>query len=71
MQPYPSTNFEIQKGYQNNAQLSSKDEPKPNSYYSRSNVPKTRNGAYVTNVDEFKSMGPHWIALYLKIFQKK
>ena len=71
MQPCPSTNFEIQKYYQNNAQLSSKDEPKFDGNYSRSNLPKTRNGTYVTNLDEFKSVGPRWIALYLKIFQKK
>ena len=55
MPPHPSTNFEIQKYYQN--------EPKFNGVYSRNNLPKI-NRAYVINLDEYKSIGTNWIALY-------
>ena len=27
-------------------------------------VPKTKDGVYVINIDDFKSIGTHWIALY-------
>ena len=57
MQNHPLTNFEIQTYYQN--------EPKFSGVYSRSNLPKIKCGAYVINLDEFKSMRPHWIALYI------
>ena len=57
MQNHPLTNFEIQTYYQN--------EPKFSGVYSRSNLPKIKCGAYVINLDEFKSMRPHWIALYM------
>ena len=62
MLPQPLTNFEIQKYYQNDAQLSSKNEPKFNS---RNNLSKIKDGAYVINLDEYKSIGTHWIALYV------
>ena len=65
MPPHPLTNFEIQKYYQNDAQLSSKNEPKFNGVYSRNNLPKIKDGAYVINLDEYKSIGTHWIALYV------
>ena len=55
MPPHPLTNFEVQKYY--------KSESKFNSVYSRKNLPKIKNGAYVINLDEFKSIGIHWIAL--------
>ena len=29
------------------------------------NLPKIKDGAYVINLDEFKSIGSHWIALYV------
>ena len=45
----PLTNFEIQKYYQN--------EPKFNGVYSRNNLPKIKDGAYVINLDEFKLIG--------------
>ena len=60
MSPHPITNFEIQKYYQN--------EPKFNGVYSRNNLPKIKDGAYVINLDEFKSIGTHWIALYITYF---
>ena len=53
----PLTNFEIQKYYQR--------EPKFNGVYSRNNLPKIKDGAYVINLDEYKSIGTHWIALYV------
>ena len=78
MPPHPLTNFEMQKHYQN--------EPKFNGVYLRNNLPKVKDGAYVIILDEFKSIGTHWIALYvnsnniiyfynivlgLNVFQKK
>ena len=57
--PYPLTNFEIQKCYQN--------EPRFNGVYSRDNLLKTvNNGAYVINLDEHADVGTHCIALYVK-----
>ena len=56
MLPHPLTNFEIRKYYQN--------EPKFNSVYSRNNLSKTKDGAYIINLDGYESIGTHWIALY-------
>ena len=50
------TNFEIQNDYQN--------EPKFNGVYSRNNLSIMKDGAYITNTDEYKLIGTHWIALY-------
>ena len=36
-----------------------------NSVYSRNNWPNTNDGTYVINLDKFKSIGTHWIALYM------
>ena len=58
MQAHPLTNFEIQKYYKN--------KPRFNDVYSRDNLPKTRNGACVINLDEYADVGTHWIALYVK-----
>ena len=57
MSPHPLTNFEIQKYYQN--------KPTFNGVYSRNNLPKTKVGAYVINLDEYESIGTNWIALYV------
>ena len=57
MPPHPLTNCEIQKYYQN--------EPKFNGVYSRNNLPNIKDGAYLINLDEFKSIKTHWIALYV------
>ena len=54
MPPHPFTNFEIQKYYQN--------EPKFNGAYSRKNLSKTKDGAYIINLDEYESIGIHCIA---------
>ena len=57
MPPYPLTNFEIQKYYQN--------EPRFNGVYSRDNLPKIKDRAYVINLDEYSDVGTHWVALYV------
>ena len=41
------------------------NEPKFNGVYSRNSLPKIKEEAYVINLDEFKSIGTHWIALYV------
>ena len=57
MPPHSLTNFEIQKYYEN--------EPKFNGVFSRDNLPKKiKDGAYVINLDEYKDVGTHWIALF-------
>ena len=33
--------------------------------YSRNNLSKIKDGVYVINLDEFKSLGTHWIAFYV------
>ena len=55
----PLTNFEIQRYYQN--------EPKFNGVFSWSNLAKIKDGTYVINPDEFKSIGNYWIALYVNV----
>ena len=52
------TNFEIQKYYQN--------EPRFNGVYSRDDLPKLKDGAYVINLDEYSDVGTHWVALYVR-----
>ena len=59
MLPHPLTNFEIQKYYQK--------QPKFNGVYSRNNLTKIKDGAYVINLDEYKSIGTYWIALYVNV----
>ena len=51
------TNLEIQKYYEN--------EPRFNGVYSRDNLPKIKDGAYVINLDEYSDIGTHWVALYV------
>ena len=48
---HPLTNFEIQKYYQNKTKF--------NGVFSRNNLTKMNDGAYVINVDEFKSIETH------------
>ena len=36
-----------------------------NGVYSRNNLHKINDGAYVTNLDEFKSIGTHWTAFWV------
>ena len=65
MPPNALTYFEIRKCYQNDAQRSSKNETKFNGVYSRDNLPKIKDGAYVINLDEYSDIGTHWIALHV------
>ena len=51
------TYFEIQKYYQN--------VPKFKGVYSRNNFTKIKNGTFIIQLDEFKSIRTHWIALYM------
>ena len=57
MPPYPLTNFEIQKYYQN--------EPKFYGFYSRNNLSKRKDEAYIINLDEYESIGTHLIDLHV------
>ena len=57
MPPHPLTNFEIQKYYEN--------EPRFNGVYSRDNLPKTKDGAYIISLDEYSDIGTHWVALHV------
>ena len=54
MLPHPLTNFEIQK-YQNESRFSGA--------YSRDNLTKIKDGAYIINLDECSDIGTHWVAL--------
>ena len=51
------TCFEMQKYYKN--------EPKFNGAYSRNSLPDIKDQAYVINPDDYRSIGTHWIALYV------
>ena len=53
----PLTYSERQKYYQS--------EPKFNGVYSRNNLSKIKNKAYTINLEEYESIGTHWIALDL------
>ena len=58
MPPHPLTNFEIQKYYKNETKL--------NDVYSRDNLPdKIKDGAYVTNLDEYSDIRTYCVALYV------
>ena len=54
MPPNPLTKCEIQKCYKN--------EPECNGVYSKINLYKIKNGAYMINLNEYESIGTHWIA---------
>ena len=54
MPPHLLTNLQIQRYYQN--------EPKLNGVYSRNNLNKKEDGAYVINLDDYAPIGIYWIA---------
>ena len=58
MPPHPLTKCEIQKYYEN--------EPRFNGFYSRDNLPKIKDGAYVINLDEYSDIGTPWVSLYVQ-----
>ena len=69
MAPHPLTNFEIKKYY--------KSEPRFNGVFSRNNlfksnfieynsIKKIKDGAYITNLDEYANVGTQWIRLFCK-----
>ena len=58
MPPHPLTNFEILKYYQNESRF--------NGVYSRDNLQKIKDGAYIINLDEYSDIGTHWVALYVQ-----
>ena len=55
---HPLTNIDTEEYYNN--------EPKFNGVYSRDNLSKIKNGAYVINLHEYADTGTHWITLYAK-----
>ena len=58
MPPYPLSNFEIKKYFQNESRF--------NGVYSRNNLSdEMKDGAYVINLDEYSDIGTHWVALYV------
>ena len=58
MPPQPLTNFEIQKYFQH--------EPRFNGVYSRDNLSKINDGAYIINLDQYSEIGTLWVALYVQ-----
>ena len=59
MSTHPLTVFEVQKYYQS--------EPRFNGFYSRNNLFKIKDGAYIINLEEYESIGTHWIAVYVNV----
>ena len=55
---HPLTNFETQNYYQNELRF--------NCVYSRDNLPRIKDGAYIINLDEQSDIGSHWVTLYAK-----
>ena len=59
MPPYPLTNFETQKYYQN--------KPRFNGVYSRGNLTRIKDGTYIINLDKYSDIGTHWLLCTYKI----
>ena len=49
----------------NNFDKKNQNEPRFNGVYSRDNLPKIKDGAYVINLDGYSDIGTHWVALYV------
>ena len=49
--------MEIQKYYKNERRF--------NGVYSIDNLSKIKDGAYITNLDEYCDIGTHWVALWV------
>ena len=48
----------MQKYYQN--------KPRFNGVYSRNDLSKIKDGAYVINLDDYSDIGTHWVGLYVR-----
>ena len=57
MPPHSLINFQIKRYYQK--------KPKFNGVYSRNNLTKIKDEAYIINLDEYETIATHWIALYV------
>ena len=57
MLPHPQTYFGNQRHYQNGANF--------NGSYLKNNLPKMKDKACTINLEKYKSIETHWIALYL------
>ena len=53
----PLINLERQNYYKN--------KPRFNGVYSRDNLSKIKDGAYIINLDEYSDIGTHWVALLI------
>ena len=42
-----------------------KNKPRFNGVYSRDNLPRIKDRAYIINLDEYSDIGTHWVALYI------
>ena len=58
MPPYPLINFEIQKYYQNKL--------RSNDVYSRDNLQKIKDEAYIIYLNEYSDIGTRWVTLYVQ-----
>ena len=52
-----TSSFKIQKYFRN--------EPEFNGFYFKNDLPKIKDGTYVINLDECRSIATHWIALFV------
>ena len=60
MPPQFLTSFEIQKSFQVHFEV--------NSVYSKNNLPQLNDEACIMNLDEYKSIVMHWVALYVNSY---
>ena len=60
MLPYPLTNFEIQKYYQNESRFFENT-----IIVSKGSLHKIKDRTYVINLDEYSDIGTSWVALYV------
>ena len=59
MPSYPLIDFELQKYHEN--------EPEFNGVYSRNNLSKLKDWAYIINIDKYESIETHWIVLHVNV----
>ena len=57
MPPHPLTNFEIKRYFQNQWKF--------NGVYLRNKLPEIKDGTFAISLDEYKSVGVHWVSLYV------